>query len=73
MATVGYSGTPLLNKLGIKPEMKVMVINMPSDYYKLLEADITDQLGQKNAIPDFIHLFVEDFSRTLSKSTCNKR
>lgn len=60
MATVGYSGTPLLNKLGIKPEMKVMVINMPSDYYKLLEADITDQLGQKNAIPDFIHLFVKD-------------
>ena len=60
MATVGYSGTPLLNKLGIKPEMKVMVINMPSDYYKLLKADITDQLGQKNAIPDFIHLFVKD-------------
>jgi len=60
MATVGYSGTPLLNKLGIKPEMKVMVINMPPDYYKLLEADIADQLCKKNAIPDLVHLFVKD-------------
>ena len=60
MATVGYSGTPLLNKLGIKPKMKVMVINMPPDYYKLLEADIADQLCKKNAIPDLVHLFVKD-------------
>ena len=37
MATAGYSGTPLLKKLGIKPEMKVLVINKPDDYYKLLE------------------------------------
>lgn len=60
MATVGYSGTPLLKKLGIKPEMKVMVINKPLDYYNLLEADITDQLCKKNATPDLVHLFVSN-------------
>jgi len=29
MATAGYSGTPLLKKLGIKPEMKLLLINQP--------------------------------------------
>jgi len=59
MATAGYSGTSLMKKLGIKPEMKVLVINKPDDYYKLLEVDITDQSCKKNEIPDFIHLFVK--------------
>lgn len=59
MATVGYSGTSLLKKLGIKPEMKVLIINRPDDYYKLLVVDINDQLCKKNEIPDFIHLFVK--------------
>jgi hypothetical protein len=59
MATAGYSGTALIKKLGIKPEMKVLIINKPDDYYKLLEVDITDQSCKKNEIPDFIHLFVK--------------
>ena len=59
MATTGYSGTPLLKKLGIKPEMKVLIINKPDDYYKLLEVDINDQSCKKNEIPDLIHLFVK--------------
>jgi len=58
MATAGYSGTALIKKLGIKPEMKVLIINKPEDYYKLLEVDITDQSCRSNEIPDFIHLFV---------------
>jgi len=59
MATAGYSGTALIKKLGIKPEMKVLIINKPDDYYKLLEVDITDQSCERNEIPDFIHLFVK--------------
>lgn len=59
MATTGYSGAPLLKKLGIKPEMKILIINKPADYYKLLETDISDQLTKKNETPDFIHLFVK--------------
>jgi hypothetical protein len=60
MATAGYSGTPLIKKLGIKPVMKVLVINMPDNYYKLLEVDINDQLCSKKEIPDLIHLFVKN-------------
>jgi len=60
MASAGYSGTPLLKKLGIKPEMKVLIINKPGDYYKLLETDINDQASRKNETPDFVHLFVKN-------------
>jgi len=60
MATADYSGTPLMKKLGIKPEMKVLLINKPDDYYKLLEADIGDQLAKKNEIPALVHLFVKN-------------
>ena len=56
----GYSGTPLLKKLGIKPDMKIMLINQPKDYFKLLEADIRDQIITKNQTPDLVHLFVEN-------------
>ena len=59
MATPGYSGTPLLNKLGIKPEMKLLLINQPADYYKLVKADLDEQLCNKNETPDLIHLFVQ--------------
>ena len=59
MATAGYSDTALIKKLGIKPEMKVLLINKPDDYYKLLEVDITDQTCKKNETPDLIHLFVK--------------
>jgi len=60
MAQAGYSGTPLLKKLGIKPEMKILVINKPDDYYELLEANTSDQLCRKNETPDFVHLFVKN-------------
>ena len=58
MTTAGYSGTPLLKKLGIKPEYKLLFINQPKDYFVLLEADLTDQVCSKNEVPDLIHLFV---------------
>jgi hypothetical protein len=59
MAITGYSGTPLLKKLGIKPEMRLLLINEPANYYELLEMNITDQLCKKNETPDLIHLFVK--------------
>lgn len=59
MATTGYSGTPLIKKLGIKPGMKILLVNKPDDYFKLLEVDISDQLVRKNGTPDLVHLFVK--------------
>jgi hypothetical protein len=54
----GYSGTPLLKKLGIKENMKLLLIAAPENYYELLEADVRSQLLKKNQVPDFVHLFI---------------
>jgi hypothetical protein len=70
MATAGYSGTPLLKKLGIKEEMKVLLFNEPPDYYTLLDKNISSQLCRKNDVPDFIHLFAKsqlDFHKSMQK------
>jgi hypothetical protein len=70
MATAGYSGTPLLKKLGITPAMKVALLNQPGDYYQLLEMDISKQLVTKNETPDFVHLFSvneKDFIKSMEK------
>ena len=34
--TAGYSGTPLAKKLGIKPAIRVLPINAPAEYKRLL-------------------------------------
>jgi len=40
MASAGYSGTPLIDKLGIKPAMKVLLVNEPPDYFNLIGTEI---------------------------------
>jgi len=62
MADTGYSGTPLIKKLGIKPKMKILVVNKPGEYFEWLGADISDQFVIKNEIPDLIHLFAESLA-----------
>ena len=59
MLTTGYSGTPLLKKLGIKENMRIMLIHAPENYFGLLEKNITEQLCKKNERPDLIHLFAK--------------
>ena len=70
MAIAGYSGTPLLKKLGITAAMKLLLINPPADYYYLLETDLSEQLCKKKEVPDFIHLFittVKEFETEMKK------
>jgi hypothetical protein len=55
----GYSGTPLLKKLGIKKTDRVLLIHPPEHYLSWLATDISQQLCPKNEKPDFIHLFVK--------------
>lgn len=57
----GYSGTPLAQKLGIKPGMTVVVINAPPDYQKLLGKFAKDAQFTTRAGPDadFVHLFTK--------------
>jgi hypothetical protein len=56
----GYSSTPLIMKLGIKPGMKLLLLNAPDNYQQLLQEDITTQLCKPAQVPDFIHLFAKD-------------
>jgi hypothetical protein len=56
----GYSGTPLIKKLGIKENHKVKLVNAPEGYFEWLENDIRQQLCKKNELPDFVHLFAKD-------------
>ncbi len=60
----GYSGTPLIKKLGIKDGMSVLALNSPVPYEKLLgglpeSAVLKKQLRGKL---DFIHLFARSQS-----------
>ncbi len=53
----GYSGTPLIKKLGINDAMALLLLNAPVNYNDLLQTDITLQLIKQQQTPDFIHLF----------------
>lgn len=60
--TAGYSGTPLAKKLGIKPEMTVVVVGFAGDYSALvapLPVGVEIRMaGETPAAPvDVLHLF----------------
>jgi len=57
MPTAGYSGTPLLKKLGIKEDTKLLVLHAPDNYFDLLEKDASAQYCNKNTLPGLVHLF----------------
>ncbi|MCB1307434.1 MAG: DUF3052 family protein [Leptospiraceae bacterium] len=58
----GYSGTPLVKKLGIKPGFSIMIKNPPMQYDQLvadLPADVTLVKAWRKEL-DFIHLFATE-------------
>jgi hypothetical protein len=58
----GYSGTPLVKKLGIKPGFRVYVENGPDNYEQLLEP-VPDEVAfvrRLNGKLDLIHVFAKD-------------
>lgn len=59
----GYSGTPLIKKLGIKEGTKIRLINPPLHYFELLgelppDLEFTDDPKIRK---DFIHYFANNF------------
>ena len=58
----GYSGTPLVRKLGIKPGMRVCVYGAPREYRQIvadLPADLSfAAVGDKDL--DFVHVFTSE-------------
>lgn len=58
--TVGYSGTPLLKKLGMKPHTKLFLLNIPANYYDLLgELPEGVAVNEHDAEIDFVHFFTK--------------
>jgi uncharacterized protein YdcH (DUF465 family) len=59
MKTVGYSGTPLAKKLGIKENFKVKLVNEPAHYFSLFDDFpksaqlVTDKKTKKNLVHYF--------------------
>ncbi|MBL7864501.1 MAG: DUF3052 family protein [Cyclobacteriaceae bacterium] len=66
----GYSGTPLVKKLGIKPGHQILVLNEPDAYWKWvspLPEDATVKTKGAASTIDFIHLFVKEKKRYQSE------
>lgn len=68
----GYSGTPLAEKLGIKPAMTVTVINQPAQYRQLLGegANGVEFSDRTRTDSSFVHLFTRlrsELERQLSR------
>jgi hypothetical protein len=59
MQEAGYSATPLIKKLGVKPDMKILVIHEPENYAEWLGRDITHMAVALSGNPEFIHLFAK--------------
>lgn len=53
----GYSGTALIEKLGVKKELRIRLINPPDNYFELLGSDISLQIVKTGAA-DWVHLFI---------------
>src|ERR1700746_2042670 len=65
----GYSGTPLPQKLGIKPGLSVVTINAPTNYRRLLgtipeDVTFSDRLKPESS---FVHVFIETRSELEKK------
>lgn len=61
MTPAGYSGTPLVRKLGIKAGHRMHVVNAPDDYWHLLPGlpDEVERCGGRARSLDVIHCFVK--------------
>lgn len=60
LPTHGYSGTPLIKKLGIKPGMRAAILNPPDDYFDATLGPLPEGVTlYKRLRPDldFVHFF----------------
>jgi len=65
----GYSGTPLIKKLGIRGSSTVIIVNSPKNYLKALGSlpENVYRLKQLASIIDFIHFFTKSKKELIAK------
>jgi hypothetical protein len=68
---VGYSGTPLVKKLGYKPGQRAYLDSPPADYRALLGPlpDGVEFVAKPTAPLDFVHLFTASAAELAKKLT----
>jgi len=57
--TFGYSGTPLIRKLGIRPESRILFVSAPKNFGALLGALPKTAVVAREGLLDFAVLFVK--------------
>jgi hypothetical protein len=64
-ASTGYSGTPLVKKLGIQPGMTVQVIDAPVPYEQIVDGLPAELrfVARATKTTHFVHLFATDAGR----------
>lgn len=67
VSVAGYSGKPLIEKLGIKVGFRVSFVNAPSDYRALLGPLPQDvkALGTNARNLDLVHIFAKDTAQLI--------
>lgn len=69
MDSLGYSGTPLIKKLGIKTSDKLLLVNAPVNYFELLGEDLTANVVKSGrASPSFPLQKERDVAKNLAKN-----
>lgn len=59
-APSGYSGTPLWQKLGLKPGLRVALADVPDDYWTLCGFDsVAVEIATSRGHVDFAHAFAQ--------------
>ena len=58
--THGYSGKPLFQKLGLKPDMTCLPLKAPMDYETLVAGAEGVRFLKRGAVADLVHLFCTD-------------
>ena len=61
----GYSGTPLVKKLGIKPGQRVAFIHEPREFRTLLKG-MPRVVRNGDGASDYIHLFVRERAQLIT-------
>ena len=55
--TVGYSGKPLYQKLGLAPGMVCLTINAPPNYHQLIDGAEDVKVSSRVRSADLVHVF----------------
>jgi len=70
-SAAGYSGTPLVKKLGLRAGMTVQVIDAPAPYDEIVEGLPADLrlVARASATTRFVHVFAREAARLLGTLT----